>query len=447
MHRISQSAISIGFFTFASFSLGFGCHLIAGIEDRGLADGGGGANSSNAGTAGTSTSDSSSSSSSSGMGGAGGGGGGPLSCNKGPPVLPACEGVSCENTEFNGCHCGKCYSDCGVGQTFGCMNGICSPTSLVKIQNKRIHRTTTNGIAVYFPAFVEGTPGSDIFTVPFDGMSPPTLLNTSVIDGYVHVVDADCDRVYAASMKQSGQGTDGLFFVPLSGGAPKPIPAPAGETVAGVESIVHSDTHVFWTYFGGVGVWQKDAPTSSKIQLELNYKALGMAIHNGELFWNENDFMINQSQVRRAMMAPNGTLQVGPTITTYSGWCGHLAVDSMNVYWIGPDQAGGSAILWTDKNTMGGTPQVLISSPDGNSIGAPIVADDDSEWIYFLTEGGGTTRTYRTTKPGAFMQVTEEVQKKLVDVRWLVGAKNRLYLVTPKQGDMPQYGLIDWVNR
>lgn len=452
MFRISHSTVGMGLLALAGLPLGIGCHVLAGLEEREVTGGAGGASSSSSGDV-TSTSSSGMASSSSGSGssssGMGGAGGGPTyMCGGGPPILEACSTETCMSADVlsNGCHCGGCEKDCGVGVTFGCMKGICAPKPFVRLENVRIHRAATNGGAVYFPTFIENDPRSHIHVVSFEGDLWPQPLTTTPIDGYVHVLDVDCSHVYAASAKQSGLGSDAIWQVPISGGDPKPIPLPDGEAAGEVANIVHNGTHVIWTYSRGIGYWQKGAPMSTRLVLGSGFKPYGLAIAGADLYWSEYNMMTNESQIRHGTISASG-IQLDSMLLKYSGRSGHLGVDQDSIYWIGQDATGKYSILWTPRIQFGAAEQVLTPSPDTFTISGPIVVNDDSQYIHFLTEGGGPTRTYRTTKAGSINPKTEEIPTAVVDEYWLLGDKKRLYLVTPKNGNSPEYGQIDWVNR
>lgn len=435
MFRFSHPSIAIGLLAFASLPLGFGCHVIAGLEDRDVTGGAGGMSSSSGEVATVSSS-----------GGGAGGGIPDFLCPSLPPSDPNCENaVECSiaNKTKDPCHCGDCDIQCGQGTP--CVNGICSPKPLFQLPNIRISRAAVNGGAVYFAAYDEDLNLSDIRVVSFDGQLVTTRLNSNPIPGDVAAIDADCDNIYYATVPNGAMVLPSLWSLPLKGGTPTPIPKPIDQDVGQPEKIAHDSVAVYWTDALGVGIWKiGDQMASQRIPSEPGFKAIGLAVEGSDLFWTEVENGNMQSHLHRATINPDGTVIPDTDFLTYSRTLRHIAMDSANIYMLAYDDAAGPAVRYVQRgNLKDMVSSYLIPPPIGYSLGDPIFADNSDDYVYFLAVKGGTGATHRVKKPGAIAG-GNEIPTPQFDEQWLVGTESRLYLVTPKNGES---GQIDWVGR
>jgi hypothetical protein len=458
MIRISQSSSAPWILASACFALGFGCHVIAGVEDRELTSGSGGMTSSgtvdtsatgNSAIATSGTMSSGSTGAGSGATGSSGGGIPDFPCTMGPIDEPNCNTLPpADCTPPNMipplCHCGGCNIQCGFGGS--CDSGICKPKPLIQSPNTLIYRATVNAGAVYFSTLSNPGNTSNIRVVSFDGKNTPPPLNDVAIDGKVSAIDADCTNVYYSTVANEGSGVQALWSIPRTGGTPQQVPKPADGDVGESESIVHNARHVFWTDGRGVGIWEigNDTASNRLFTAEDYFNAVGLAGDGSELYWTEIRDNDSESHLHRATINPDGSAIVDKEFMSYPGSLRHIAIDAANIYMLAKD----AAAVWTVRyvvrgNLMNATSTSLTSPPSGHNLGEAIVADNSDDYVYFLVESNGVVGTRRVKKPG-IMGNDIEIPTPLFNERWLVGGPKRLYLITPNNGN---FGQIDWVGR
>lgn len=399
-----------------------GCHVIAGIEEKTLNGGGG----SDAGSGGE-------------------GGGAVLECKVDPKPSLGCEMVQCPLPMGieNGCHCGACNRDCGMGLA-GCLNGLCKPKLMVPSlgTNTRIYRAATNGKALYFPHFVDDTPKSKIRAVEFDGTLSPNHITE--VDGYVKVIAADCERVYFATTRlDSASPPEAVWFVPISGGEAKPIPEDPAVSVSSVESIVVDKGTLYWTDSRGVGIWPIGSAAISRIDVSLGFYAVGLAIRGTDLYWSEAANISGGNGKIRYARVESGVAGSFETLADKAGEPRQIAVDDNYVYWIDAPTMSAHRIKKIERDP-GGNPSIFdlyVTSEDGAGgyfeLSESIAVDD--AYVYFIDGVNGEPRTLRLRKN---MPMTRDLMaNEPFRENWLIADDHRLYLVSPSTAQ------IDWVAK
>lgn len=380
--------------------IGFGCHVLAGIEDRETRSGSGGAGGS-----------SSSTSSSGGVGGNGGGGtsssGGGLTCfDKGAPHDPSCANYNCQQAGdpmTDKCGCGNCPHDCGEAL---CNGGRCDVVPMATV-SQFAYAVATNGNAVYWASFIDGTPPhSYIHRLDFGDkdVTMPKIL--AEVEGTVRVLVADCENVYFAITDVVEEKIQ-YVGAEAQGGTPKDI-AP-GFIAKGVSAMAVDDRFLYFSITDnnvvqGVQAWPKGgkvtflAPTAGR--------ARSIVARNGFVYWtDEGNGQPNSGQIKR-MRIPAGDIPWPPVADIVRKSAGNpqgLAVDQGFVYWI--DVGDMQATLQKAVNTSGGP---MMMDPPANTLAkltTTINSQFPSNWlsvddinVYFLEIFNGVGRIGRVNK-------------------------------------------------
>lgn len=464
MFRISQSSFAIGLLAFGSLTLGFGCHVIAGLEDRDLTSGAGGAGGANASSSGEMTAvvasssgnSSSSSSSSSGM---------PMGCATNPPGSPGCEAEICsgQGEATTGCHCGNCGIDCGNGVGGQCLTGGLCPPKLIAYtpDDGRIHRVAAHGGVVVYAEYDELQATSKIRGNTLNGTPLPDNIAVN-IDGYVQAIAVDCDKVFFATTPRSNSagismGKYALWWVRIMNGMPTEFPEMNDFYGSQFESIVVDDRNVYWTDERGVGVWPKPGGPmmANPVRVpmhDLKTAAVGLAVRGNDLYWSTTDKNGDSGEglILHTLVT---SFPPGPPTTkaTYSAARPRqIAVDNTDIYWVDASNVSPHSVKTIPRSAGAGAIPTTLYTFQTLSLFDPISVDPSDSYVHVITYDNTKTSssTCRLKKGGAQTGCEPHSGSSTgieIAESWFVREGSRLYLATPKLPGT-ETGRLHWIT-
>ncbi len=355
------------------------------------------------------------------------------------------------------CNCGKCGRDCG-GEQGICSVDKCNPLPLVLPpppmigQMPRIYRVATNGSALFYPIYDENKLNtlSEIHAVSFEGMHYKNL--TINIPTEVHVIAADCDRVYFATRPAIGLPGQarGIMHVPLDG-SKTPIPVPTMnngvDLGSDVENILSDNTFMYWTDNNGLGRWRKgfspDFVRFSKVGPDSQGHGLAMVGKSSDLYvyWSERPILNATTGRIHEVHFADGNVLSNKLLVAYEGKPLQLVADAQNVYWIDQTPGKPNSVMWIERNAPSGTmPHTIADAEAPEGLADTIAIDENGDYLYYIDLQSANPIVFRyekTTMSGK----PEEFVKQGFEPQWLIGDARRLYMASPRSAQ------IDWVAK
>jgi hypothetical protein len=417
------------FFFLAPLVLLSGCEIIAGIDDKTLADarvdagtgGAGGGSTSSGGAGGGST----------GAGDAGGPIVGDPLCAPGSLGAASCEGSSCNDgtdTQSTSCHCGACDHSCGGSM---CVLGHCKPI-IMSSALPFVYRVATNGKVVYFASSDASDTNGKIFGLPLDANRitdhTPFELSTGSTAA-VEVIAADCDNVYFAEKFGSK-----VFRIPLAGGAPSLI----SDQDYAVSIIVADGANVYWiTGSDGSGGMVKMWDPMTKIPRPVASGQpfpFGLAVDKTHIYWSIGGSDPTAGKGIRRAIIPVMAEQPSVNIVIDSGQPTGIAVDEESVYWV---EKSPPSIMRAPK--AGGSSGVTLATAAGQ-LGDAIAVD--ATHVYWIDDAGVRKRRKDGTGPAVDVANTM-ISGEPISAYWFTLDRSRVYFATPSATD----STVMWVAK